>query len=62
MPTSITLDRIVPELGYAKGNIRLVCHAINSFRGRMTDAEMLAMARAIIAYMEGTAKPFTFVA
>lgn len=50
MPTSITLDRINPEVGYEIKNIRLVCHAINSFKGRMGDAEMLKMAMAIVSY------------
>ncbi len=49
LPTSITIDRIDQSSDYSKGNIRLVCHAINSFRGTMTDEEMLAMARTLIA-------------
>lgn len=47
--TSITLDRIDHDGGYTVGNVRLLCHAVNSFRGRMSDAEMVAMARAIVA-------------
>ncbi len=50
LPTSITLDRISHDDGYSIENIRLVCHAINSFRGRMTDDEMFDMAEALIAY------------
>lgn len=49
LPTSISLDRIDPDQGYSDKNLRLVCHAINAFRGRMTDEEMLAMARTLIA-------------
>lgn len=56
-PTSITLDRIDWEKGYSAGNIRLICHAINSFRGRMSDAEMIAMARALIAYHDRESFP-----
>ncbi len=52
LPTSITLDRIIPEKGYTIKNIRLICHAVNSFRGRMSDADMIDMARAIIAHAE----------
>lgn len=52
LPTSITLDRIVPGRGYAKGNVRLVCHAVNSFRGQMTDSEMLDMAKAIVTNLD----------
>lgn len=47
--TSITLDRINHEGGYSADNLRLVCHAVNAFRGRMTDAEMIALARLLIA-------------
>lgn len=49
LPTSITLDRIDHDGGYTSGNVRLLCHAVNSFRGRMSDDEMIAMARSIVA-------------
>lgn len=49
LPTSLSLDRINPNGGYSADNVRLVCHAINAFRGRMTDAEMFQMAHALIA-------------
>lgn len=49
MPTSISMDRIDPSIGYEKGNIRFICHAVNLFKSTGTDAEMLVMARAIIA-------------
>lgn len=50
--TSLSLDRIDHELGYCSGNVRLVCYAINAFRGRMTDNEMLSMAKSIVSNME----------
>lgn len=46
--TSISLDRIDTDGDYTHGNVRLLCHAVNSFRGRMSDAEMIAMASAIV--------------
>lgn len=52
LPTSVTLDRIDPTQGYSIWNIRLVCHAVNSFRGRMTDEAMYNMALAIVANMK----------
>lgn len=52
LSTSITIDRINYERGYSTDNIRLVCHAINSFRGRMTDDEMFTMALALIGNMK----------
>ncbi len=56
LPTSITLDRKDPSKGYSADNIRLLCHAVNSFRGLMTDAEMLTMARAIVDSMSKTSR------
>lgn len=50
-PTSISLDRIEHDKGYSIGNVRIVCYAVNAFRHRMTDAEMLLMAKAIVAKM-----------
>lgn len=55
-PTSMSIDRINQDEGYTLDNVRLVCHAANAFRGRMTDAEMLAMAKAIVAHMEPVLK------
>lgn len=48
-PNSMTLDRIDSRSDYSSGNIRLICHAVNMFRGQMHDDEMLAMARAVVA-------------
>lgn len=45
---SISIDRIEQSSGYEVGNVRLICNAINSFRGIMDDAEMLRMAQAIV--------------
>lgn len=46
--TSMTMDRFDSRHGYSKNNVRLVCHAINAFRGRMTDNEMYEMAKALL--------------
>ena len=50
--TSISIDRIDPDVGYSKTNVRLVCYAINAFRGRMTDDEMFVMALTLISNMK----------
>lgn len=42
------LDRIDPDAGYTKGNVRWVLAAVNRFKGRMTDKEMKELAQAII--------------
>lgn len=38
--TSPSLDRIVPELGYVSGNVRVVCHAVNAGMGDWGEAEL----------------------
>lgn len=52
LPTSITIDRIDQSGDYSKSNIRLVCHAVNSFRGTMSDDEMFTMALALVGNMK----------
>lgn len=48
LPTSISMDRIDQTKGYVSGNVRLLCTAVNAFRGIMTDDETIAMARSIV--------------
>jgi hypothetical protein len=50
--TSISIDRIDWALGYTDRNTRLICHCINSFRGRMSDAELLVVTRALVANLD----------
>ena len=56
VPNSISMDRIDSNGGYSIDNLRLVCHAVNAFKGRMSDAEMLAMAKAIVANLNKCAE------
>ena len=61
LPTSISLDRIDQNQGYSADNLRLICYAVNAFRGRMSDAQMLEIARAIVAKADATSptwKPY----
>lgn len=51
-PTSLSIDRIDSKCGYHLDNIRLICHSINAFRGAGTDAEMMQIARAIVAWAD----------
>ena len=51
-PTSISMDRIDGDKGYVDGNVRLVCMAVNAFRGIMNDENLLKMARAVVSTME----------
>ena len=51
-PTSISMDRIDNNQGYIEGNVRLICQAINAFRGKMNDDELLKMAKTLVCAME----------
>lgn len=46
--TNISIDQIVPGQGYAKGNIRLVCAAVNYMKHRMTDEELVWWCKEIV--------------
>jgi hypothetical protein len=48
-PYSPSIDRINPLKGYTQDNCRWVLSAVNSFKGEMTDAEMLTIAKALLA-------------
>ena len=45
---SPSIDRINPLKGYTQDNCRWVLHAVNNFKGEMTDAEMLTVAKALV--------------
>ena len=45
---SPSMDSIRPGGAYAAGNIRIVLHCINTFRGSMGDDDMLRVARKLI--------------
>ena len=43
-PNSPTLDRIVPELGYTKGNIRVISAKANWCKSDLTVGQLLQLA------------------
>lgn len=47
---SPSLDRIDPATGYVRGNVRFVLWAVNALKAEATDAEMYAVARAMLDY------------
>ena len=49
-PDSPTLDRVIPSLGYVKGNIRVICHRANALKGDATLNEL----KLILKYMGNT--------
>jgi hypothetical protein len=46
---SPTLDKIIPELGYVKGNIRIISNKANRLKSNMTIKEL----KNLILYIEG---------
>lgn len=43
-PNSPTLDRIKPELGYVRGNVRVISSRANQIKSDATPAELLQVA------------------
>lgn len=41
---SPTLDRVIPELGYIRGNVRVVSLLANALKGSLTNADIMAAA------------------
>lgn len=48
-PTSPSLDKIIPALGYVKGNVRVISWRANELKGNATLAEV----EAVLRYMKG---------
>ena len=47
--TNVTVDRIDPDNGYVRDNIRLVCRAVNYMKAAMTDDDMIKWAQLILS-------------
>lgn len=47
-PGNVSIDKINPELGYVKGNIQLVCWAVNRAKGDLTEEQFINMCRAVV--------------
>ena len=45
-----SLDRIVPELGYTKGNVRIVAFQVNCAMGNYSDEEFYRMCQLALEY------------
>ena len=43
--SSPSLDRVVPEKGYTKGNVKVISHRANSLKGNATADELIAIAK-----------------
>jgi hypothetical protein len=44
-PYSPSLDRIVPKLGYIRGNVRVILWALNAFKNKWSDSEIYPIAK-----------------
>jgi hypothetical protein len=53
-PQSMSLDRIIPEVGYVQGNITVISHLVNTIKQDCTDPEVF---RRIADYLEKTQEP-----
>jgi len=51
-PYSPSIDRIIPALGYTKGNCRFILHALNALKGSGGDEDALAIAKAFVAFSQ----------
>jgi hypothetical protein len=49
-PFSPSIDRIIPALGYTKGNCRFILHALNALKGAGTDEDAIAIAKAFVEF------------
>ena len=43
--SSPSLDRIIPKLGYIKGNVQIVCHLANKIMSNATPEQVMAVAK-----------------
>lgn len=52
-PYTLSVDRITPELGYTRGNIRLILLSVNAFKGVLDDDTMYRTAEALLRNRKG---------
>ena len=50
IPTNVSVDRIDSKLGYAKGNIQLVCMAVNQMKNDLTIEQLKYFCKSILEY------------
>ena len=60
--TSPSLDRIDNTKGYEPGNVRWVCYAVNTMKGKMTDQELRDWAQKIVTGTESKIPNYNTVA
>lgn len=45
---SPSIDRVNNLYGYVPGNVRIILNCVNAFKGRMTDEQMLTIAKCLV--------------
>jgi len=53
---SPSIDRIIPELGYVKGNVRVISHLANQMKSHATQEELLTFANWVINHYKSLGK------
>lgn len=56
-PLSPSIDRIIPGIGYVKGNCRFILWALNAFKGESTDDQMFSIAEAMMNFRSAGGAP-----
>lgn len=51
-PNSPTLDRLIPELGYVKGNVRVISYKANIMKSDATIEEIKIFAKNVVKYLQ----------
>lgn len=51
-PNSPSLDRIIPDIGYVRGNVHVISHRANSIKNNASTDELFAIARYLTALFE----------
>ena len=52
IPNSPSLDRLIPELGYVKGNVRVISYKANTMKSDASVEEIKMFAKNIISYFD----------
>jgi hypothetical protein len=51
LPSSPTLDKFIPSLGYVRGNVRVISAMANRMKSNATIAELRMFASGIVPYL-----------
>ena len=52
VPTNLSLDKINPKGRYQKGNVQLICMAINQMKSDLTSEQLMRFCKSVVLYQE----------